>query len=142
MNFAGRHEHSLDDKGRIVLPREFRAVLGTQVTLQVGTDGCINVFPSDEWEKLADKVNALPVTSNRAARSFHRQFFSWSRNADIDGQGRLPIPPLFRERCALEREVVVIGSGSHLQIWDREALAAEDSATLPQLDEISQDFGI
>lgn len=140
--FSGRHEHSIDPKGRIVLPREFRASLGTQVTVQVSPDNCLNVFPTSEWEKAAERVNQLPVIGNSRARALQRHFFSWSKQEEIDNQGRLSIPAAFRSEAGLEKDVVVLGSGSHVQIWNRTALEARDSETGERIDELGEEFNI
>ena len=112
----GQHRYQLDAKGRIALPVKFREAFGDGLYLTLGQDGCLYVFPRDEFERQATDVRSRPL-SRQAARDYARMFFGNAERADIDGQGRLTIPQRLRTRVGLEREAVVIGVFDHLEVW-------------------------
>lgn len=115
--FLGEHRHALDAKGRVIFPVRLRETLGAQVVLQKGIDACLYVFPPDEWERQVERVSSLPTT-RPDARRYARFFFSQAQSERIDRQGRLTIPASFRDYAGLEREVVIVGAGSRVEIWD------------------------
>jgi MraZ protein len=112
----GQHRYQLDAKGRIALPARFREVFESGVYLTLGQDGCLYVFPQDEWQRRSDEVRGRPLTG-QSARDYARMFFGNAERMDLDGQGRLTIPQRLRGRVGLEREAVVIGVYDHLQVW-------------------------
>jgi MraZ protein len=115
--FLGEHRHALDEKGRIIFPARMREDLGAQVTLQKGIDPCVYVFPPDEWERQVANVASLPTTKPEARR-YARFFFSQAQTERVDRQGRLTVPASFREYAGLSRDVVVVGAGQRVEIWD------------------------
>jgi MraZ protein len=117
--FLGRHHHSLDAKGRLAIPARFRDELAGGVVLTRGIDRCLSLYPLAEWEPLAAKVNALPL-SDPDARAFRRLVFSEAVDLALDGQGRILLPPELRGYAGIEREVVVIGVNAYLEIWSPE----------------------
>lgn len=116
--FLGEHRHALDAKGRVIFPVRLREALGAQVVIQKGIDPCVHVLPPGEWDRLVERVTALPTSTNPSARRFARFFFSQAESQSIDKQGRLSIPAAFREYAGLEREVVIVGAGTRVEIWD------------------------
>jgi MraZ protein len=94
-----------------------REDLGAQVTLQKGIDPCVYVFPPDEWERQVANVASLPTTKPEARR-YARFFFSQAQTERVDRQGRLTVPASFREYAGLSRDVVVVGAGQRVEIWD------------------------
>lgn len=115
--FTGEHRHALDDKGRVVFPVRMRDELGAQVVLQKGIDPCLYVIPPEEWDRLVQRVTALPTTDPRARR-YARFFFSQATSERIDKQGRLTVPQAYRAYAGLERDVYVVGAGTRVEIWD------------------------
>jgi MraZ protein len=115
--FLGEHRHALDAKGRVIFPVRLRESLGAQVVLQKGIDPCLYVFPPEEWERQVGRVSSLPTTRPEARR-YARFFFSQAESQRIDRQGRLTIPPSFRGYASLEHDVVIVGAGSRVEIWD------------------------
>ena len=115
--FLGEHRHALDDKGRVIFPARMRDDLGAQVVLQKGIDPCVYVYPPDEWERQVANVTALPTTKPEARR-YARFFFSQAQSERVDKQGRLTIPQAFRAYAGLTRDVVVVGAGARVEIWD------------------------
>ena len=133
----GQHRYQLDAKGRIALPARFREAFESGVYLTLGQDGCLYVFPQDEWQRRSDEVRSRPLTG-QAARDYARMFFGNAERMDLDGQGRLTIPQRLRGRVGLDREAVVIGVYDHLQVWaspawdayERDRVGAYSSGTL------------
>lgn len=111
--FRGEHHYSLDDKGRVVLPPKFRRALGTAVVVTRGLDECVAVYAPAEWAKNERKLRALAV--NR--RDFVRFMLSSAEDVELDRQGRISIPQHLREYAKIDREAVVVGVGSRLEIW-------------------------
>ncbi len=118
--FMGEFQHSIDEKGRLIIPAKFRDGLGTSFVVTRGLDQCLFVYPRSEWEILETKLTTLPFTRSDA-RAFSRFFFSGATECDLDKQGRANIPSNLREYAKLSRECVVIGVSSRVEIWDKEA---------------------
>ncbi len=118
--FMGEHLHSLDSKGRMIIPAGFRDMLGKKFVATRGLDRCIFVYPRDEWHILEDKLKSLPLTK-KDARAFVRFFFSGACECDFDRQGRISLPSNLREYAELEKEVVVIGVSNRLELWSKKS---------------------
>ncbi|MGI6361965.1 MAG: division/cell wall cluster transcriptional repressor MraZ [Bacillota bacterium] len=117
--FMGEFQHSIDEKNRVIIPAKFRAELGNSFVLTKGLDKCIFVYPLEEWKKVA--ANLRQLSSTRAdARSFARIFFSGAVDTDMDKQGRALVPANLRKYAALEKDVMMIGVSSRVEIWDSE----------------------
>lgn len=121
----GRHEYQLDPKGRISLPAGYRDELGAGVYITLGMDGCLWAFPEAEWERQRQDVERWPLSAP-GNRRYARIFFGNAERAELDGQGRLVLPRRLREKARLEKDVVVIGVGTRLEIWSRDALARDE----------------
>lgn len=117
--FIGEYQHSLDTKGRVIIPSKFREELGEEFVITKGLDGCLFVYSKSEWKKLEEKLQQLPI-SNKEARAFVRFFFAGATECVLDKQGRALLPQNLREHAHLKREAVVIGVMSRIEIWDRE----------------------
>lgn len=118
MMFFGSFEHALDDKGRIIMPSRFRARLAEGVVMARWIEQCVAVFPRGEFEKMAERIQALPEGSAEK-REFVRVLFGHAFEAVPDRQGRITIPPKLREVAGLDREVEVVGMMNRVEIWDR-----------------------
>ncbi|MDQ7843196.1 MAG: division/cell wall cluster transcriptional repressor MraZ [Armatimonadota bacterium] len=139
--FRGEHRYSLDDKGRVVLPPSFRRALGGTVVLTRGLDECVAVYPPAEWAKNERKLRQLPVSR----RDFVRFMLSSAEDVELDRQGRISIPQHLREYAKIEREAVVVGLGSRLEIWGLEnwkRYIARVQAEAPQLASELKDLSI
>lgn len=121
--FVGRHAHAIDAKGRLAVPARFREALAAGVVVTRGIDRCLSLYPMDAWLPLAEKVAALPIT-DADARNFRRLVFAEAVDAALDGQGRILVPPELRAYAGLDREALVVGVHSHLEIWSPEAWSA------------------
>ena len=114
----GEYNHSLDAKNRLIMPAKLREDMGETFIITTGLDGCLFGFSMQEWQKFEDKLKALPIT-NKNARNFVRFFLSGATECEIDKQGRFLIPNNLRNAANLEKEVVIIGVGTRLEIWDK-----------------------
>ena len=114
----GEFEHSLDIKGRLILPSKIREDLGEKFILTKGLDGCLFGFSKTEWANFEEKLKTLPLT-NKNARDFVRFFLSGATECEIDKQGRFLIPANLRISAKLEKDAMIIGVGTRLEIWDK-----------------------
>ena len=114
----GEYEHSLDAKGRLIMPAKLRTDMGEKFIITKGLDGCLFVFSQNEWSNFESKLKELPLT-NKNARDFVRFFLSGATECEIDKQGRFLIPSNLRTAAGLEKEAVIIGVGTRLEIWDK-----------------------
>lgn len=117
--FIGEYNHSLDPKGRLIIPSKLRDGLGDDFVITKGLDSCLFLYPQSEWKLLEDKLKDLPLTS-KDARSFIRFFFSGASHSPVDKQGRILIPQNLREYSGLSKEVSILGVGTRVEIWDRQ----------------------
>ena len=115
----GEYEHSLDDKGRVIMPVKLRADIGERFIITKGLDGCLFVFSQLEWSNFERKLKELPLT-NKNARDFVRFFLSGAIECEVDKQGRFLIANNLREYANITKEVVIIGVGTRLEIWNKE----------------------
>ncbi|HNT30042.1 MAG TPA: division/cell wall cluster transcriptional repressor MraZ [bacterium] len=121
--FLGEYQHSIDTKGRIAIPSKFRAELAQGAVVTRGLDGCLFIYPAQEWQELAQKLKTLPLTQGDA-RAFVRLMFSGAAELDIDKQGRVNIPGYLWEYAKVAKEAVVAGLYNRIEIWDPTAWAA------------------
>ncbi len=117
--FTGEYQHTIDGKGRLIMPAKFREVLGDSFVINKGLDGCLFVYPMKEWKILEDKLKQLPFT-NKDARAFARFFFSGAVDCEADKQGRILLSSNLREYAEICKEVIIIGVGTRIEIWSRE----------------------
>ncbi len=117
--FMGEYQHSIDAKGRMIVPAKFRELLGETFVLTRGLDQCIFGYPMDEWRKLEQKLKDLPMT-NKDARAFARFFFSGANEVELDKQGRINIPSTLIQHAKLEKECIVLGVSSKIEIWAKD----------------------
>ncbi|HIR89837.1 MAG TPA: division/cell wall cluster transcriptional repressor MraZ [Candidatus Fimimorpha faecalis] len=133
--FMSEYHHSLDTKGRLIIPTRFREQLGSNFILSKGMEHCLCIYPKEEWKKLTDKLCASPSITNSKIRRLNRFFFTGSVECEPDKQGRILIPPSLRAYASLEKEVIVAGVGSRIEIWDREAW--EEYNTFDDIEELA-----
>lgn len=117
--FIGEFSHNLDDKGRMAIPVKFRPELKKGAVVTRGLDSCLFVYTKSEWEKLASKLAALPI-SQANSRAFARLMLAGAMDVAIDGQGRVMLPEYLRQFAALKKNIVVAGLYNRLEIWDNE----------------------
>lgn len=117
--FIGEYQHSIDSKGRLIVPAKFRDDLGDVFIITKGLDNCLFVYPKSEWKILEEKLKLLPLT-RKDARAFVRFFFSGATECELDKQGRILIPGNLREHCKIDKDAVVIGVSNRVEIWSKE----------------------
>lgn len=117
--FYGEYQHTIDPKGRVIVPSKFRTSLGERFILTKGLDNCLFAYSSEEWSNLEAKLKSLPFT-NKDVRAFIRFFFSGATECEVDKQGRILIPSNLREYAGLTKDIVVIGVSTRVEIWDRD----------------------
>ena len=117
--FYGANYNTLDAKGRLIIPKQFRAQLGDSFMMTKGLDGCLYVFPMSEWNSFEEKLAALPLT-NKNARAVVRHFAAGATLCEMDKQGRILVPEVLRDFAHLQRDVVVEGSMKRIEIWSKE----------------------
>ena len=125
--FLGEYHHSMDDKGRLVLPRKFRDELDEGCVVTQGQENCLYVFSRQQWEEEVARVSRLPRT-NRRARNYARSFFAGASDQVLDRQGRIQLTDKLRRYAALEKDVTVVGVAERVELWAPaawEAVAAE-----------------
>ena len=130
--FIGEYQHTIDAKGRVIMPARFREELGDKFVVTKGLDNCLFVYPNEEWRNLEQKLRTLPLTS-KEARAFIRFFFAGAAECEVDKQGRILIPSNLREHASLEKDLVIIGVSSRVEIWSKDAWDAyNDDSSLDQ----------
>src|SRR4051794_24090937 len=117
--FLGRHAHTLDAKGRMAIPARFRDELADGLVVTRGVDHCLAIYPMAAWNELAAKINALPV-SDADARTFRRMVFAEAIDLVLDAQGRILVPSELRAYAQIDRDAVVIGVHSFIEVWSPE----------------------
>lgn len=116
--FMGEYHHTIDDKGRITIPSKLRYELGEQFVVTKGLDGCLFIYPKDEWDNITKKYKELPNTKD--ARNYLRFFLSGAIIGEFDKQGRLNITGPLIKYADLKKECVIIGVNERLEIWSKE----------------------
>ena len=116
--FMGEYNHSIDAKGRMIVPSKFREDMGEEIIITKGFDGCLYGYTKEEWKNIEEKFKTVNLTS-KEARKFLRFFFSGAASCEVDKQGRILIPPVLREYAGLDKEVVTAGVFTRIEIWDK-----------------------
>lgn len=135
----GEYEHSLDVKGRLIMPAKLREDMGEKFIITKGLDGCLFGFSQNEWTNFEEKLKTLPLT-NKNARDFVRFFLSGAIECELDKQGRFLIASNLREYANMEKDVAIIGVGTRLEIWDREKWKSYNSDDNISADEIAENM--
>jgi len=135
----GEFEHSLDIKGRLILPSKIREDLGEKFILTKGLDGCLFGFSKTEWANFEEKLKTLPLT-NKNARDFVRFFLSGATECEMDKQGRFLIASNLRDYATLEKEAVIIGVGTRIEIWNKDKWKDYNSDENISADQIAENM--
>jgi MraZ protein len=142
--FLGEYSHSLDDKGRIVMPSKFRVGLAGGLVITKGQERCLYVFGMGTWQDESARVQRLPRTDRRA-RNFSRSFFASASDQALDRTGRCQIPEALRIYAGLDKDVTVVGVSDRIEIWDTEtwhSVAAEADEYYAGIEEVLSGEGI
>ena len=142
--FFGEVKHTIDTKGRLVLPAKFRDGIRDGYVMTKGLDQCIFLFPLDEWKRMEEKLKSLPLT-HKDARAFVRYFFSGACDGELDKQGRIRIPQNLMDYAELSTKSVVIGVGTRMEIWSEslwDDYNDDESLSYDQIAQQLADLGI
>ena len=133
---TGEYSHSIDAKGRLIIPSKFREILGEDFVITKGMDGCLFLYPNNEWEIFKEKMRTLPLI-NKNARDIERFFFGSTVEGGYDKQGRVLISTPLRKYAQLEKDVVLIGVLNRVEIWDKDKWEENNAVVEANLDEIA-----
>ena len=133
--FMGEYNHTIDTKGRLIVPSKFREALGDEFVVTKGLDGCLFVYDNQEWSAFEEKLKALPLM-NKESRKFVRFFLAGAANVEVDKQGRILIPSVLREFAQLDKDVVLVGVGSRIEIWSKTKW--EEASEYDDMEEIAE----
>ena len=133
--FMGEYNHSIDAKGRMIVPAKFREQLGNEFVVTKGLDGCLFVYSNEEWHRIEENLRDKPLTS-REARKFMRFFFAGAATCEVDKQGRILLPANLREYAGIDKEVVSVGVYSRVEIWSKDRYL--ENSDFDDMDEIAK----
>ena len=126
--FTGLYEHSLDDKGRLTIPARFRARLGDHFVLTIAPpEPCLAMYPEPTWSEFCSKLEAAP-RKDAQYRAFVRHLFARTEEVSLDAQGRLLIPAALREIAGIERDAVLSGALTRVELWSLDAWRTANAA--------------
>ena len=135
--FMGEYSHTIDTKGRLIIPSRFREELGETFVVTKGLDGCLFAFSDEEWKAFEIKLKSLPLT-NKNARQFARFFVAGATPCELDKQGRILLPATLREFAGLEKDVVLTGMLIRIEIWSKDKWNENNSLDDVAMDEIAE----
>ena len=140
----GEYEHSMDTKGRLIMPSKLKEDIGEKFVITKGLDGCLFVYSQTEWKNFEEKLRSFPLT-NKDARALMRFFLAGAMECEIDKQGRFLITSGLREFAGLDKEVVIIGVLTKVEIWSKDKwlkYSEEENQTADEIAEKMANLGI
>ena len=137
--FIGEYHHTIDEKGRIIIPSKFRESLGKEFIITRGIENCLFVYSLQNWANITDKLSSLPFTK-KDARTFNRFFMSGATNVELDKQGRVNISQPLTQYANLEKDCVIIGTGDRLEIWSQESWNSFFDSTKDSMSDIAENL--
>lgn len=138
--FIGEYNHNLDDKGRLAIPAKFRTILKKGAVVTKGLDNCLFLYSREQFEKIAQKFAALPI-SQAKARAFSRHMLAGAMDVDFDNQGRITLPEYLRKFSALKKGIIIAGLYNHLEIWDEGAWRRYKQTAEQNSNSIAEELG-
>ena len=126
--FMGEYNHTIDTKGRLIVPSKFRELLGEEFILTKGLDGGLLIYPMSEWKNLTEKLRTLPF-NDKNARNFVRFFVSGAAGCELDKQGRILVPATLREYAHLDKDVILTGNIATIEIWSKDQWSENSNYT-------------
>ena len=134
--FRGEYSHTVDAKGRLIIPLKFREQLGEECIVTRGLDGCLFIFESGEWEAYEEKHRKLPMT-NKNARSFVRFLSGGATPCEFDKQGRILLPATLRKFAGIEKDVILAGLPNRIEVWSEQKWNENNNYEEIDMDEIA-----
>jgi MraZ protein len=138
---VGASTRTVDPKGRIILPREYRRDFEGGLMVTKGLDDCLYLLPMKEWDRLVEKIDQLP-SGSESTRRFSRVFFASASHLVPDGQGRILIPPRLREMVGIKKDVVVVGLHNKAEVWDPEVWEKYEADSAGHYEQSASDIGV
>ncbi|MDD5866115.1 division/cell wall cluster transcriptional repressor MraZ [Lachnospiraceae bacterium YH-ros2228] len=135
--FMGEYSHSIDPKGRLIIPAKLREELGDNFVVTKGLDGCLFAYPQEEWQNIEKRFREVPLTT-KDARKFSRFFFAGAAQMELDKQGRILLPATLRSFAGLEKDVVLVGVLDRVEIWDKSRWDENNAYDDQDMDEIAE----
>ncbi len=132
--FMGEYNHTIDAKGRLIVPAKFREELGEAFVMTNGNDGCLNIYTNEAWETFLGKLQLLP--NNRDKREIVRKFVAQANMVELDKQGRILVPSALREHAGLEKDVVLAGVIDKIEVWDKDRW--DSASDIDDIDDIAE----
>jgi MraZ protein len=140
--FIGEYNHTIDAKGRLIVPAKYRDNLGEHFFVTKGFDDCLFVYGEEDFNILQDNIRALPL-SNKESRTISRFFLGSAQESEFDKQGRILISAPLREHAGLEKDVVLVGVGNHIEIWSKDRYeATEDNIDVDDVASKLEELGL
>ncbi len=124
--FTGEYNHTIDQKGRLIIPNKFRNLLGDVFVITKGIDECLEIYDKETWDKFSEKINALPY-SNKNSREFKRIFIGRATDVSPDKMGRVQLTVALRNVAALKQDITFLGVGDHIELWDTETFKKKNN---------------
>ena len=139
--FYGEHEHTIDKKGRIIIPSKFRESLKEydieKLYITRGLDKCLFLFTENEWKTQESKFKSMPFTKSEARR-FNRLYFSGAIQIDFDRQGRILVPKYLKDFAGIKRDIIIIGVSNRIEIWSKEVWHGYYDSSKESFEEIAE----
>ena len=140
--YIGEYNHTIDTKGRLIVPVKFREQLGDKFVVTKALDGCLSLYDMNAWNILEEKLSSLPMT-NPSARKLSRFMLAGASECELDKMGRILIPQVLRNAASLEKDVVLVGVGTKIEIWDKSKwIEANSYDDMSEIAESLEGFGI
>lgn len=136
--FMGEYRHTVDPKGRLIVPSKFRELLGSEFVVTRGLDGCLFVYTMESWEEYVAELRKLPLT-DKNARLYLRFIVAGATTCELDKQGRILLPLTLREFAGIEKEVRLEGMLDHIEIWNEERW--QEKIDFSNMDEVASNLG-
>ena len=132
--FMGEYNHTIDAKGRLIVPAKFREELGEAFVMTNGNDGCLNIYTNEAWETILGELQLRP--NNRDKREIVRKFVAQANMVELDKQGRILVPSALREHAGLEKDVVLAGVIDKIEVWDKDRW--DSASDIDDIDDIAE----
>lgn len=136
----GEYKHTIDTKGRVIIPMKLRDELGEKFIITRGLDGCLFGYPMSAWQSLTEKFSSNLPLSKKNARQVVRFFYSAATEVEFDKQGRIMIPQTLREYATISKNVRIVGVSDRLEIWDDATWKEYVSQTQNSVDELTEEI--
>lgn len=137
--FIGEYHHTIDEKGRIIIPSKFRESLGKEFIITRGIENCLFIYSLQNWADITNKLSSLPFTK-KDARTFNRFFMSGATNVELDKQGRVNISKPLIDYANIIKDCVVIGTGDRLEVWSQESWNSFFDSTKDSMSDIAENL--